>query len=240
MRQTISNYIDKICFISEDSVSKYRKTIGLLPKGKVAIAYLGTQKSDYILSKQSTDGWLRIVSCANLKSGKRINLIIEAIALAARHDNIKIQWTHFGGGDLQKEIDTLAAESFTGKDNIKWTLAGNVPNCDIHSYYKANPVDLFLSMSESEGVPVSFMEAMSYGIPVMTTDVGGVREIVNDGCGIMLEKSDAGTASDAILKFNSLSGAERQKLRNRAYKIWNEKFNGDKNFSDFADKYLKG
>ena len=49
------------------------------------------------------------------------------------------------------------------------------------SFYQDNRIDLFVSLSESEGLPVSMMEAMNHGIPVVSKDVGGVREIVIDG-----------------------------------------------------------
>ena len=42
------------------------------------------------------------------------------------------------------------------------------------------PVDLFLTVSANEGIPVSIMEAQSFGIPVIATDVGGISEIVNN------------------------------------------------------------
>lgn len=42
-------------------------------------------------------------------------------------------------------------------------------------------------MSDSEGIPVSIMEAMSFGIPVIARNVGGMSEIVNEENGLLLE-----------------------------------------------------
>ena len=45
-------------------------------------------------------------------------------------------------------------------------------------------------MSETEGIPVSIMEAQSYGIPVIATNVGGTSEIVHDGInGVLLSRN---------------------------------------------------
>ena len=49
-----------------------------------------------------------------------------------------------------------------------------------------NDFDLFVNMSLSEGIPVSIMEAISFGIPIIATNVGGNAEIVNDETGVLI------------------------------------------------------
>ena len=48
-------------------------------------------------------------------------------------------------------------------------------------------MDYFINLSDSEGIPVSIMEAMSVGIPIIARDVGGNREIVTNNNGCLLE-----------------------------------------------------
>ncbi|NJK95527.1 MAG: glycosyltransferase [Bacteroidales bacterium] len=45
---------------------------------------------------------------------------------------------------------------------------------------------MFLNTSLSEGVPVSVMEALSFGLPVIATDVGGTGELINDEVGMLI------------------------------------------------------
>ena len=47
---------------------------------------------------------------------------------------------------------------------------------------------MFINVSSTEGIPVSIMEAMSFGIPVIATAVGGTPEIVNNENGYLLSK----------------------------------------------------
>jgi glycosyltransferase involved in cell wall biosynthesis len=64
---------------------------------------------------------------------------------------------------------------------------GQCKNEEILRFYENNHVDLFISLSESEGLPVSMMEAQSYGIPILASNVGGISEIVqNEKTGILL------------------------------------------------------
>jgi glycosyltransferase involved in cell wall biosynthesis len=65
-------------------------------------------------------------------------------------------------------------------------LNGFVDNKNLIKFYQSQPVDLFLNVSASEGLPVSIMEALSFGIPVIATDVGGTSELVNENNGQLI------------------------------------------------------
>lgn len=68
---------------------------------------------------------------------------------------------------------------------------------------------MFINVSSSEGLPVSIMEACSFGIPIIATNVGGTAEIVQAGVnGILLkEQFETEVLKQAILRF---AGMERQ------------------------------
>lgn len=60
-------------------------------------------------------------------------------------------------------------------------------------------MDLICLTSNNEGTPVSLIEAQAANIPVITTDVGGVRDIVLDGeTGFIVPKNDAASLSDKM------------------------------------------
>ena len=70
--------------------------------------------------------------------------------------------------------------------------------------YESHEVDIVISSSISipdvfEGIPVSLMEAMSYGIPVIATNSGGTNELVNGESGILVKQNDAEALSNAII-----------------------------------------
>ncbi|MFT5244733.1 MAG: glycosyltransferase involved in cell wall biosynthesis, partial [Psychroserpens sp.] len=119
---------------------------------------------------------IQIVSCSNLIAVKQVHLIIDALRQVKRN----VVWRHFGGGFLSVELKKLAAKL---PENITVIWMGQTSNKNILSFYKNHPVHLFLNVSQSEGLPVSIMEAMSFGIPVAAPSVGGIPEIVNDSNG---------------------------------------------------------
>lgn len=92
-------------------------------------------------------------------------------------------------------------------------------------------MNLFVNVSTTEGIPVSIMEALSFGVPVIATKVGGVPEIIEDGENGFLLAAEISAADVArkISDYNSMSSEAKVTMANNARRIWNEKFNADKN-----------
>ena len=84
-------------------------------------------------------------------------------------------------------------------------------------------------------MPVSMMEAASFGIPIIATDVGGVCEIVEDGRNGMLlrERASAEEFAECIEKFYGLSRSEKNEYRDNSRMLWEEKFDASKAYADF-------
>lgn len=158
-----------------------------LPAQQVFISPLGVPIPTMI-SLISETNRLNILSIAFCVSVKRIDKIIDAIAEAAlQHKYLKINWTHIGDGPLLSSLKLRAAEKLN-QVQVEWCFLGNKANAEVRRYFEENPVDIFINTSESEGVPVSIMEAMSYGVPVIAPNIGGIAELVSDEYGYMLSE----------------------------------------------------
>lgn len=202
---------------------------------KIHHAYLGVE--DYfngVLPKKEPE-ILNIVSCSNIIPVKRVGSI--AMALFQITD-FSIKWTHFGDGEL---MDDLKAEIAKLPENITVELPGRVPNSDIYKYYKDHNINLFINVSTSEGLPVSIMEAISFGIPIIATDVGGTSEIVFDGVNgrLLPEIFEINELADRIHEIISMSDADYNTLSRNARKIYEDKFNAEKNYTEFCKELLK-
>lgn len=197
---------------------------------KMCVSYLGTR--DLGFGKQaSREDNLKLVSCSSLTSVKRVKLIAEALSCIKDQS---ISWTHYGDGSEYDEIVQLCKSNFS--DKVKVDFKGQLSNEEVLADYRSNPYHLFLNVSESEGVPVSIMEAISFGIPCIATNVGGTGEVVvNRYNGILLEKDfNVEELTEAIVCFARMSKADYTQYRNNARLFWESHYNSEVTYSNFA------
>lgn len=170
--------IDHVLTVSETGKKYFEKHYGEL-RNNIIISRIGT--SDFGLNPYKKSDVIRIVSCSGLLPVKRVDLIAATLGFV----KTRVEWVHFGDGPQRTRIEGLIALL---PENISFRFAGAVTHEELMSFYKTVSVDLFINLSSSEGVPVSIMEAMSFGIPVIATDVGGTSEIVSEKNGLPVEK----------------------------------------------------
>lgn len=172
-----------------------------------------------------------MVSCSFMHPIKRIHLIVESLMLL----KLNIKWIHLGGGPEMLRIKKLCKHL---PQNISVELLGDLTNSEIIEFYQHNPVNLFIHLSETEGLPVAIMEAASFGIPILATDVGGVGEVVNKQTGILVKEDVSPTEiAEELIKFIS-SDENIPELRASVRRYWYNNFNSDRNYNKFIDKYL--
>jgi glycosyltransferase involved in cell wall biosynthesis len=197
---------------------------------KISFQYLGTADfpaGAHLITNQKE--CLHIVSCSNLAPVKRVELIPEIL----KHLQSPFTWTHIGTG---KELSKLSRKIAECIPQHAVNLLGYKENNEVQALYRENQFDVFLNVSRSEGVPVSIMEAISAGIPVVATDVGGTAEVVNTGFGCLLDKDfDPVRAAAELEKLYALKqNGALQDLRLKARQHWELHFLASRNYFQFA------
>lgn len=232
-KQYMTKSIDAIFFICSHAKEYYVNNflIDAQEINKLHLARLGVppkQKRNFLRD----DSIFEMVSCSNVITIKRVELIIEALALC--NDDMKIHWTHFGDGDLMQQIKRLAENKLDSCKHISYTFYGHVSNQTVMNYYESHPINCFITTSSTEGCPVSVQEAISYGIPIIATAVGGVPELVERN-GVLLSATPSATeVVNAIKEIYYASEQQIEAWRDNSYKLWKEKFNSDENYKSFV------
>ncbi|HLP51914.1 MAG TPA: glycosyltransferase [Chitinophagales bacterium] len=241
-RQFIFSQMDKIYFISANARDYFARAhhFDTDKMQKTAISRIGIESPTNFI-EQRTDETLRIISVGYIQKLKRIDLIVDTLALMG---DAKIEWVHVGHSNHNEadfiEVQKYAANKLGGKSNISYRFTGKTSKEDLFNLYAERPFDLHLNVSETEGIPVSMMEAMSYSVPLIGTNVGGVAEIVEHGVnGFLLSPyPDSAEVKIAIEKFNALPVAQKNVLRKNAFCTWNAKYNAQVNNQNFVNDVM--
>jgi glycosyltransferase involved in cell wall biosynthesis len=233
MRTYLLTHLDQIFPISENG----KRYIDTFWKGdkKTTLSRLGVKNQDTFKSKNHSDDTIFMVSCSTTKPVKRINLIIDSLKEITE---FKVNWVHFGDGS---ELEELKKEAFLKlPENISIEWKGNRSNHEILEYYTIENPDIFINVSSSEGIPVSIMEAYSFGIPCIATDVGGTCEIVNNENGILLSPNpNFSEIKYAIFTFAKMNESTFYSFRRNARNTQLKKFSSENNYKEFYDKITK-
>ncbi len=163
-----------------------------------------------------------LVSCSNVIGLKRLELIIDGLAGI---EDFQVQWAHIGDGESFEHVKRYAAERLDGSENISYQFVGYLENEAVCDYYMTHQVDCFITTSATEGgCPVSIQEAMSYGVPVIGTQAGGITEMI-DGNGILLPENPTGhDVAEAIGKMYHLEKEVYQEMQRQSLRIWEKEF----------------
>jgi len=224
--QTLAN-LDKVFCVSEagkrylqDQFPKY--------KDKFVTRYLGSVPHDFKSEHSDESNTIRFVSCSSVIGLKRVDLIFEFLStLANLKSQYRIVWNHIGDGEL---MDSLKQMTESKPENIEVHFHGHKENRLILEFYRDNKIDLFIHLSSTEGLPVVIMEALSFGIPVIATDVGGVSEIVNSKTGYLLSQNPS--FEEVLEKVNdylALSPDQTKNMRSAIRHFWLDKLNAETN-----------
>ena len=116
---------------------------------------------------------LRLVTVARLLERKGIQDILEA---CAKPEPLPVELTIIGTGQYKDKLQSLAG-SLGINDRVRFV--GYVSNQELPTFYRS--VDAFILPSETESFGLVFAEAMSCGLPILASNVGGIPEIVRHG-----------------------------------------------------------
>ena len=223
-RRDLFNGLDLVVAVSTDGLiylaQRYGDVISEAHVFRLGVARAGK------VCQRSTDGRFRVVTCSSMLPLKRLPIVMEALKAL----DGPASWTHLGDGPERERLERLAEALPT---HVKCHFPGRLTREQVLAYYENNPVDLFLNLSETEGLPVSIMEALAAGIPVMATDVGGTAELVDETIGALLPKDITPEILTHMLQAYLASPARWPAYSAAALRRWDEVAHAEKNFGAF-------
>jgi glycosyltransferase involved in cell wall biosynthesis len=158
------------------------------------------------MATQGDGLWVGVV--ANLRSVKRLDLFVGALArVAATSATGGFRGIVIGEGPERARLESQARQ-FGVEDRLVLVGASDDPRAYLQH------LDLFVLCSDREGLSNAVIEAMSCGLPIVATDVGGNPELVDASNGVLVRPGDVDDLSAAIARL--LDDPERRRSMGRA------------------------
>ncbi|MGE5632752.1 MAG: glycosyltransferase family 4 protein [Caulobacteraceae bacterium] len=159
----------------------------------VPVIYNGIVNEKFNNVMKKHDDSIKIIHVGRFEQGKNQELLIDAFkAVCEVCDNVKL--TLVGDGIFRKLIIKKAA-----KMNLLKKIEFTGIRSDIQNLLGCSDIFVLSSMAESFGIVV--VEAMAAELPIVSTDVGGISEIVQDNInGILVEPCNPHALAEAIIR----------------------------------------
>ncbi|AJR09058.1 glycosyl transferase group 1 protein [Photobacterium gaetbulicola] len=198
LRKICAAFIHQIVAVSDDLYQWLAHDVGIAPK-KLKLIRNGINTHYFKpVDKPASPTVFTFGHVARLQSIKNQQMLISAYQAACRQDpdfSTNTQLVLVGDGDQRQQLQQLASR-YEAECHI--TFAGS--QADVRQYY--GHFDTFVLSSIAEGIPLTLLESMSMGIPHIVTKVGGISEVIVEGCtGVTVPSQNHQALTAALLQF---------------------------------------
>jgi len=223
-------------------VSEYDKRVALkykiAPENKLVTIHNGLTPMDFynkieaqkILHLNSSD--LIIGSIGNLYKTKGFTYLVEAANILISKNKISATFIIIGDGSERKNLESLI-KKYNLENNF--ILTGQIDE----AAKLLRAFDIYVCSSVKEGLPYSILEAMQAELPIITTDVGGIPEMIeNEKTGLLAKPINAQNLADNLQKLIVDKNLAAELSKN-AKQIVNQNFSLEKMISETKKTYLE-
>lgn len=178
--------------VGAELAARYRRARCLLST-PVSLVTAGDVLADEDLARRDYDGELRVLAVGRIDSEKNPLLLADVLA-RLRAEDPRWRLVVCGDGPLREALAARLAQ--LGVESAADLLGQVPPERGLRDVYRS--CHAFLHVSWTEGIPQVLFEAFAAGLPVVATDVGGVREATGAEAALLIAPGDADAAAAAL------------------------------------------
>ena len=222
-RYIIYSQTSRVIALSKSSEA-YLKGLNIFSE-KITHCYFGT-KDMGLIDPRDDDEYV-IFSCSSAIPLKRLDKIAEVVSRLP----FKVKWHHHGDGPTFNDLSNFMSKA---PKNITFGFSKKVENYfEVLQMQKNMAPDLVINLSSTEGLPVTLIEAISFGIPILANNVGSCSEVATNETGVLVDVDESvyNIVETIIeLKNRNESGRVNESVRS----FWEENFASEKIYPIFA------
>ncbi len=211
------------------------------PKHKTFVHHLGVDVDSIPTKTKETipSSKIRIITTARFTEKKGLPVALRGLAEAIKKaPELEFQYHIIGSGKGFAEIEKLIEELNLSQ---RIHLHGALPHSRVKELLYSSDIFMLPSHTakngDQEGIPVSLMEAMAAGLPVLSTQHSGIPELIEHGySGILVEEKNHHQLADAIIRLAKCHKT-RSQLACNGRKTIEQDFNANRQNKSLIDMY---
>jgi glycosyltransferase involved in cell wall biosynthesis len=206
---------DRLIGVSRATVEELAR-LGVAPRRRFEVVPLGLELEPLLTLDPQVgrpfrdeigvgEGELLLVYMGRLVPIKRLDVLLRAVA-HARQAGAPLRLALVGDGPERASLEALSRSLGLAEAVVLTGYRLDVPTV-------VAAADVGVLTSDNEGTPVSLIELAAGGRPLVATAVGGVREVVADGCGVLVPAGDHASFGEALVRLAAEPEARRARGR---------------------------
>lgn len=177
-----NNNVDQNVFISYEGYNNFKAENNVSNMDTMTVFHNGIDDMPILDVAKVTDKKYNLCTTGTVCERKGQYLILEAMARLDVSKRKDFHLSIYGNGPDLANLQQYAKEHGL-EDSV--SLYGYVPNKEIHEKLSAN--NIYVLMSNNEGLPISIIEAMRAGLGIISTRISGIPEQVDERNGVLIE-----------------------------------------------------
>jgi glycosyltransferase involved in cell wall biosynthesis len=198
-------------FISHKSMELAQSLCSFDIGGKSFVLHLAVRTPDGVIPPAVGLAAKRLLCPANMIPVKGHKYLLRAMVIL-KERGVGCELLLAGDGPLRKDLEKMV-HSLGVSGTVRFV--GRLPHDEVLSLYRSGEIgavvlpSVDLGAGVHEGIPVSLVEAMAHGVPVISTETGGIPELLAGGCGVLVPPANQKALAASIERVLSDSELRR-------------------------------
>ena len=218
-RYTLS-HVDRVGFVADYPRRKFGELYSDFPFDKTFFVYNGLETKSFIKKERDIgSSIIRLICVGTLCERKNQMGILQALASLPNDLQKRYSLTLVGDGNVRNELENFCSKNMHTEVKFVGSVIDVTP-------YLLN-ADIFILLSKDEGLPISILEAMRCSLPIISTQVAGIPEMIEDEKSGYLISPDYQRLSLLLVDLLE-NNVDLIKMGERAKKLFEQKFTKEK------------
>lgn len=224
MEKFVLQHVDRISFVAEKSAQYFLELHPYVNPDKVSFIYNGVPDNKHPYRVNTKDDRMKFCCVASISERKGQKFIVDALKEFKSGELPNVHFTIVGDGpdryNLEEDVKKSGLEKYV-------TFVGVSQNVDEYLYRS----DAYILVSEDEGLPMAIIEAMRASLPIVSTPVGGIPEMVENGKnGLLIQPC----SKDVYNLLSHLNDYDWKEMGKKARQTFESKFTTEKMISGYS------